>query len=280
MRKRIVNPEFPDLYRFSLWKDNTRIKDLIKARSSELSDPDFIETDFRYTQGKLEFGSPDILSELEVGDKEMINIEGAAGVEKFLTTLFPTQSRNTSPISEDDYEYYSSLTKIGGDEIFCLLIPEKVDTITAYDSHDTEALVIEFQDEEVRDSKALWILTSYNESKRELNLSYEAFKTDRNPIRRMSDYVLRNDSLTENWNGYIERDGFLYSNISNSLIGTSKLSNRPIYELKCRMVDEGWNRSRRYSIGDTAKIGDAVFRSVEENNIGNHPYYSRMWVKI
>jgi hypothetical protein len=46
------------------------------------------------------------------------------------------------------------------------------------------------------------------------------------------------------------------------------------------MVDEGWNRSRRYSIGDTAKIGDAVFRSVEENNIGNHPYYSRMWVKI
>ena len=287
-------------------------KDLIKAKSSELSDTDFIETDFRYFQGKLEFGSPDILNELEGGDKSTINGEGAAGVEKYLTTLFPTQSKKLSPEGEDTFEYYSSLTGIDGDETFCLLIPEKIDKVIAYDSHGKEALKIEFRDNEMLDSKVLWIVTTYKEptyvydedgnpvykkdgegniivddegnpvreqTARGINLSYEAYKGDRNPVKKMSDYVLRNNDLTENWEGYIEKDGFLYSRISGSLIGTSEKSDRPIYDLKCAMADDGWNRAKRYSIGDTAKVGNTVFKSIEANNIGNHPYYSRMWVK-
>ena len=204
------------------------------------------------------------------------------------------------------------MTGIDGDETFCLLIPEKIDKVIAYDSHGKEALKIEFRDNEILDSKVLWIVTTYKEptyvydkdgnpvykkdsdgniivddegnpvreqTARGINLSYEAYKGDRNPVKKMSDYVLRNNDLTENWEGYIEKDGFLYSKISSSLIGTSKMSDRPIYDLKCAMADDGWNRAKRYSIGDTAKVGDTVFESVEMNNIGNHPYYTRMWIK-
>jgi hypothetical protein len=54
---------------------------------------------------------------------------------------------------------------------------------------------------------------------------------------------------------------------------------RPIYDMMCGLIGEEWNRAKRYSVGDTAKVGDTVFKSVEANNIGNHPYYSRMWIK-
>jgi len=279
MRTEIINQEFPDLFRFSLWDGETKVKDLIRARSSELSDQDFIETDFRYSQGKLEFGCPNLLNELVSGDKDKIDDGGAASIEKYLSTLFPSLV-NDSGTDDSGIEYYSSLTKIGGDEIICLLIPESIDKITAFDSHEELAIVIEFEGDEIRDSKVLWIVTSYNsESPRKVNLSYEAFKGDRNPVRRMSDYVLRNTELTENYEGYTERDGFLYSSISGSLIGTERLEHRPIYDMMCEEEGEDWNRARRYSIGDTAKVGEVVFRSIESGNIGNHPYYSRMWIK-
>lgn len=279
MRTIIKNQEFPDLYKFSLLKSGSKVKDLIKARSSELSDSDFLETDFRYFQDKLEFGSPDLLNELVREDKNNINLEGEAGIEKYLSSLFPTLIKD-SGTEDDTIGYYSSLTKIGGDEIICLLIPELVDKIRAYDSRGEEAVEITFEGNEIRDSKVLWIVTSYTAgSPRTINLSYEAYKEDKNPVRRMSDYVLRNDSLTENWVGYSERDGYLYSSISGSLIGTSKIERRPIYDMMRGMSGEGWNRARRYSIGDMVRMGDTVFKSVESGNIGNHPYYSRMWVK-
>ena len=87
MRTIILNQEFPDLYKFSLYQGSTKVKDLIKARSSELSDPDFIETDFRYYQEKMEFGCPDLLNELVSDDKNKINTEGEAGIEKYLSSI-------------------------------------------------------------------------------------------------------------------------------------------------------------------------------------------------
>jgi hypothetical protein len=276
MRVEIINQEFPDLNKFVLYQGENAAKSLVKARSSELTDPDFIETDFRYHQGKTEFGSPDILNELVQSDKDKIG----ESIEKYLSTLFPTLIEDSSPLLIDTIEYYSSVTKVGGDELFCLLIPEDIDSIIAYDSHQKEAIRIEFQGDEVRDSKALWFVISYKpESPRVVNLSYEAYQGDRNPVRKMSEYVLRNDSLVLNWEGYEERDGFLYSKLSGSLVGTSRMTARPIYNMMCGLIGEEWNRAKRYSVGDTAKVGDTVFKSVEANNIGNHPYYSRMWIK-
>ena len=157
MRVEIINQEFPDLYKFVLYNGDNAEKSLVKARSSELSDPDFIETDFRYHQGKTEFGSPDILNELVQSDKDKIG----ESIEKYLSTLFPTLIEDSSPLLIDTIEYYSSVTKVGGDELFCLLIPEDIDSIIAYDSHQERALKIVFQGDEVRDSKALWFVISY-----------------------------------------------------------------------------------------------------------------------
>ena len=279
MNKQIINPKFPDLYTFILYSGDFISEYLIKAGTSEISDPDFLETNFRYFQDKLEFGSPDLLSELESSDKLRIGEDGIFGIEKYLITLFPTLSRDTSG-DTNNVRYFSSVTKMGGDELICLQIPEEIDNISVLDSNGDEALKIWFEGDEILDSKVIWIITSFTpESPRIINLSYEAYKGDRNPVRRMSEYVLRNDDLTENRKGYSEKDGYLYSDISGSLIGTSKIVRRPIYDMMCGLSGNGWNRAKRYSVGDTIMMGDTRYESVESGNIGNHPYYSRKWIK-
>ena len=143
-----------------------------------------------------------------------------------------------------------------------------------------EAVEVLFDSSEVSFSKILWMLTTYKEGDKVVNLSWTSYLGDRNPNWKMSDYVLRNDSLVPDYKGYHEVDGFVYSDISGSIVGTERVENRPIYDLiKLRVSDlEDWSRSRRYSISDRVILGDKVYESVESDNIGNHPYYSRKWV--
>lgn len=276
MTKEIKNPEFLDIYTIQLSSGGEIVKSLIKAGTSELSNPDFLETDFRYTQDKLEFNSPGILNELGKTDKQKINLEGLGGIEKYSVTLFPSVLNSQE---DDEFEYYSTKIGVNGDEIFCLLIPEEVDQVIMLDSKMEEAIVVSFEEGEIEFSKVLWVVCSSTGSPnpRTINLSYDAYKEDKNPVRRMSDYVLRNDELVENRMGYYIENEYLYSEISSSLVGTYKLENRPIYDLLKNFQDRSWNKRKRYSIGDTAWIGENRYESLESNNIGNHPYYSRLW---
>jgi hypothetical protein len=270
MRTRVLSPEFPDIssLRFS---DGSS---LIKAGTSELSDPDFIETDFKYNQGKLEFSSPNTLDELVGEDKVVIQED----TEKYLLTLFPTNTESGE--GADDISYFSSSIDSNGREIICVSISEGISWVKAYDSNGVEALEIELEGSEIDFSKVITIVTSYDSvSPVSINLSWEALEGDKNPIRGMSDYVLRNDAFVRNWKGYKEENGFLFSRISSSLVGTERVEERPIYNLLCGFSDELWSRAKRYSVGDKALVGNTEFESVEANNIGNHPYYSRMWVK-
>lgn len=274
MRTRIINPEFPDIYKLHLLSGSTVSSILVKAGTSNISDPDFIETDYKYSQGKLEFSSPGILNELVGNDKTVI--EG--NVEKYLLTLFPTNTLSSS--SPDNISYFSSSVSSEGEETLVVLIPEEISGVMMYDSKGWDAVEVTFEGDEIGFSKVLTVVTSYDPSSpTTINLAWTAFEGDKNPVKKMSECVLRNDAFVKEWKGYHEKNNFLYSNISNSLLGTEKLEDRPLYNFLKGFSGNWWNKRKRYSIGDKVVVGDTEFESLEANNIGNHPYYSRMWIK-
>lgn len=294
----IKNQNFSDIYEVRLYRQENEEADSIlrKVGTFGLSDSDFIETDFTYTQNKLEFSSPSLLDELVDQDKETMESEGVGNLEKYYLTLFPTIVFPDSS-SDDNITYFSSNLDSTGTETMCILIPEDIGWAKMYDIAGDLAIEIQFGineegvvNKELDCSKALTMMTTYSEPKEEkgekipfnINLSWMAYEDDKNPVRRMSEYVLRNDSFSENWKGYQEKYGYLFSNLSNSLVGTEKIEERPIYDLLKGFSASGgkwWNRSKRYSIGDRVVIGDIEYESLSPNNIGNHPYYSGMWVK-
>ena len=261
-----------------------------KAGSSFLSDPDFLETDFKYFQTKTEFYEPSILSFLEDQDKVMME-NGRWSEETYLLTLFPTFTNTRS--GEDRVTYFSTFINSKGTEILCVIIPENISEVKMYEekgssSEDrksgTESILVTFSETEREFSKVFWMITSYIEgSPKVLDLSWIAYHGDKNPNAKMSDYVLRNDSLVHDYRGTTINNEYLYSNISGSLIGTERLSisKSPIYYKKRLLANETiyWSSRKRYSIGDRVKVGkNMYYTSLENNNIGNHPYYSRMWV--
>ena len=222
-------------------------------------------------------------------NKETINASGLGGIEKYLSTLFPTVISGDP--RNDRIEYFNTYIDSTGKELFCFLVPESISEIWMYEEVIDEDWAIRIQfglkededgeivevPEEIYFSKAIWLITSYSkEGTKILNLSWTAYQVDKDPIRKMSEYVLRNDSFVSNFEGYHEKDGYIYSNISGSLVGTEEIS-RPIYD--SIIESKGWNRSKRYSRGDKAWLGSTEYESVESDNIGNHPYYSRMWIK-
>ena len=273
MRSTIIDRNFSEIRRI-VYSGKT----LIKSGTTELSNSDFLETDLKYHQDKLSFLGPDVLGDLVKNDKNLMIEEGLEGIEKRLLTLFPTVV-NDSESTENSISYFSTYTDKMGDEILCVLIPEDITEVDFYESEegDTKAMSVFFEDSEIEFSKALFLVIGSNVS--DPNLSYISYRKDKNGNRIMSDYVLRNDSLVSNYKGYHEECGFMYSGISSSIFGTTKVSNRPIYNLISSFQNESWNRCKRYSIGDKAKLGDEEYESIEPNNIGNHPYYSRYWIK-
>ena len=272
MRYEIINPCFSDLAKI-VFAD----KVLIRSGSTSLSDPDFLETNFKYFPDKAEPNPLDWLSE---EDKARLG-DDIGKVEKYLVTLFPTSSYSDT-ISSDSTSYFSTLVSQSGEEILCVIIPEDISEVTLSDSHGEEAVKVWFDGSEISDSKLLYILTTYKGGNpRILNLSYMAYQSDKEATWKMPDYVLRNDAFVSRFRGLEECDlGYIFSGISGSLIGTVKLGERPLYEFIGGLNPENaWNSRKRYGIGDKAMIGNVEYESVEPENIGNHPFYSRTWIK-
>lgn len=288
----IVDPSFPDLLGFNFCiKDDLHtgyyviVETIMKAGTSFLNNYNFDETDFKYNQGKLEIGNPSVLGELYPVDvRELLN--NSEGIRKFFTTLFPTYIKDPSSYFSSDINFFSTSTNIEGEETYCIDIKnsEISDVFGFVENTWTPALWLHFEEHELGFSKVVvMVISKKSETPRIVNISLEAYQGDNTPYRRMPKYVLRNDGLVNNWKGFTKKDGYLYSSISGSLVGTEKLeeSERPIYNLlkKFAEKEEGWNRSKRYSVGDCVTVGNYVYESVEPDNIGNNPIYSRTWIK-
>ena len=275
MRTVIKNRDFTEIRKILYLRNNSIENTLFNAGSSAISDPNFLETDFKYFQDKIEFSSPDLLDYLVIGDKS--NIIGGRRIEKSLVTLFPSLVKDSSGIGSTTF--FSTYIDNRGTEILAVLVPEGIDTIKMYEegSEVVETILLSFEGDEISFSKVIWLVTSYSEGSRAVNLSWTAYKGDKNPVKKMSDYVLRNDEFISDFSGLSYENGFVYSSISGSLVGTVKQEKRPIYNLLKGFAKDNWNKRVRYSLGDRVVVGGKTYESVEPNNIGNHPYYSRMW---
>ena len=280
----ILNPNFSDICGFRFARGSTVIDTVMKVETSAIGNPNFIETDFKYDQGKLEIKSPNILDEVDRNDQlSLINADGYESIQKFFLTLFPTYKESSA--SNQQTSYFSTSTNVDGDELYCLDIKNtEVNRLYGIDNSGASVLKIDFESSELGYSKVVVLIISFkSETPRIVNLSLTSYLGDNTPYRKMPSYVLRNDGLVENWRGLTEKYGFLYSDISGSLVGIERIPNnrRPIYNLLKDFSEKetSWNRAKRYTIGDYVKVGNCTYESVEPNNIGNNPVYSRMWVK-
>lgn len=281
----VLDPKFSDIRGFHLYEGSVISSTILKAGTSSLDDPNFVETDFKYDQGKIEIKSPSILDEVDRNDQlNLINADGTESIRKFFLTLFP--SYVNSSYSSQQINYFSTSTNVEGDELYCINVKnERVSSLLGFEEDsETPVIRINFEESELGFSKIVILVISFKEETLKIvNLSLTSYQGDNTPYKKMPQYVLRNDSLVENWNGLTEKHGYLYSDISGSLVGIERIpeARRPIYNLlkDFSEKEEGWNRAKRYTIGDCVKVGNYIYESVEPNNIGNNPVYSRMWVK-
>lgn len=265
---------FSDISIIYFYSGSSKVRTLYKSGTERLDNPEFLETDFKYFQDKQEFKGSDVLGYLDDQDKTKINNSKLGGIEKYLSTLFPTVI--PGDYRESTTDYFSSLINSVGDEIYCFLVPENVSRVVMIDDTGSEsktAIEVIFDSPEVVFSKVLWVMTSYKDGKKTINLSWIAYQGDENPNGKMSEYVLRNDSFSRNYRGYHERNGYLYSNISGSLIGTEKIESRPIYNL----FSQGWDRDYTYSSNEIARIHGVEYISIRSGNKGKYPPKSNSW---
>lgn len=283
----VLNPNFSDIcgFHFCYIHQGSSIilSTTMKAGTEFIDNQNFFETDFKYDQGKLEIKNPNILNEVEREDQfYKVDIDGYESINKHFLTLFPTCKN--FPYSSEQRNYFSTFTSIDGDELYSIDVRDtKVSQLLGFDNSGTSVLKIDFEDPELDYSKVVVLIISFkNETPRIVNLSLTSYLGDKTPYKKMPSYVLRNDGLVENWKGITERCGYLYSEVSGSLVGIERIPDdrRPIYNLLKEFTEreEGWNRAKRYTIGDCVKVGNYTYESVEPNNIGNNPIYSRMWV--
>ena len=275
MTYEILNPSFSEINRVVMGND----KVLMRCSTSSLKDYDFLETGIKYFPTKYGFSDVVLLDFLTGEDKSMIgtNLEG---IEKYLVTLFPTL-RKEEQIVGNFVEYFSTY-QTQENELFCIRVPEGYKKVEMYEVGAEKVMEVSFTDEESKEDRLLYMITTYKDENRVVvNLSYTAYQIDKNPNRKMSGVVLRNDSLVPRWKGIREGEtGLIFSEVSGSLIGTSKVSSRPIYELIKNRIGTEWNPRVIYSREDKVRIGDTEYRSLESGNKGNHPFYTRYWVKV
>ena len=273
MTYEILNPSFSEINRVVMGND----KVLMRCSTSSLKDYDFLETGIKYFPSKYGFSDVVLLDFLTGEDKSMIgtNLES---IEKYLVTLFPTVRPGDETIVGNYVEYFSTY-QTQENELFCIIVPEGYKDVGLYEDETDKVIEVKFTEEESKEDRLLYIITTYNNLERMVvNLSYTAYQVDKNPNRKMSDVVLRNDSLVSRWKGIREsKVGLIFSEVSGSLVGTSEITSRPIYELVKKNLSERWNPRVIYSRGDRVMIGENEYISLESGNKGNHPFYTRYW---
>ena len=275
----VVNSNFSEISYIEYLEGTQVISSYRRSSTSSLSGIDFLETNFKFIQEKIKFNDIVPLVYLDSSDRSIVDVSSES-IEKYLVTLFPSSLKTgTRKVSEG---YFSTLISPPS-ELLAIDIPEKISQVKMYENEsDTKpSLIINLQNE-ASDRKVLYIIFQYTkDSPVTVNLSYTSWVSDKNGNKKMSDYVLRNDSIQTVYPAVRENKlGYKFSEASGSLIGMTKLGGRPIYNLRKTRANDIWSPDKMYKMGETVTLGGSIrYKSLIPGNLGNHPYYSRCWVK-
>lgn len=138
--------------------------------------------------------------------------------------------------------------------------------------------------EEITCSKVVTIVSVNGEVENfTINTVQDSFYESQDPLRNLSDLVLRNDE----WYGSKDsisqvgvRLGSLYDLGTGTLLGNKITSSTPILDSKKKILSQvrKYSQDHAYNRGDVVSVGKTRYVSVSDNNRGNQPLISPEWL--
>lgn len=143
--------------------------------------------------------------------------------------------------------------------------------------------------EEITAKKLLYVvISSLNKESIEINLSYKAWTSSKDPQRNMHKWVIREDEMRSIMSNppIAEKDpvtGFWRDTISETILGTidKDIIECPILQrIKAKELSKKniWSPHVSYASGSRAIFRGEVWESIQSNNMGNKPSTTNAWI--
>ena len=138
--------------------------------------------------------------------------------------------------------------------------------------------------EEITCAKIVTLVSSLgNVENFSVDIPQSCFYESKDSLRNLNTIALRNDE----WYGSVNsinqvsvRDGNLYDLTTGTLLGNQKITNTPLLDLKRDLarIKTQYSQDHTYSKGDVTLVGKLEYVSLSDNNKGNQPLVSPLWM--
>lgn len=268
---------------------------------------DYNEYGWEFIVDKYKFNSEFLLNYLPDSSKELIGNK-LEDIDKIEKTLFPT-SVDQEEGEKSNIKYFGSIT-IGRQKLIMISVPRGYNELDLFDTtidNTKPRITVTFSEkEEINSNKIVWfVITSGGKNEvLDINLSFFSWENSINPHRNMNRYLLRNDEFHNTLadlnifgNLKSDKEDPLYVDLSsNTIVGNKRVDVSPegssIIQSKLNKYkgdsdddwekykgDPRWDRYITYSEGqEVSYLGDD-WTSLENNNRGNRPDTSSLWLK-
>lgn len=290
------NPQFKTLNKAIASGEQEEITYYYGSDSKLLDLEDYNEYGWEFIVDKYKFNSEFLLNYLPDSSKELIGNK-LEDIDKIEKTLFPT-SVNQKEGKKSNIKYFGSIT-IGRQKLIMISVPRGYNKLNLFDTtidNTNPRITVTFSEkEEINSNKIVWfVITSGGKNEvLDINLSFFSWENSINPHRNMNRYLLRNDEFHNTLadlnifdNLKSDKENPLYVDLSsNTIVGNKRVDISPevssIIQSKLNKYkgDSRWDRYITYSEGQIANYLGANWTSLENNNRGNRPDTSSLWLK-
>lgn len=255
-----IEPKINDIYKIKIGE-----VEYFKGEENPLS---FIEYDFSYIVPRI-IENNFINSELNEERVHETLIDNYTK-EQGWKNIFPTSIEVNEEKGNQYFGYLGNL--------YFLEIGPSSGIVEIYESSEDNdpRVTIDFDSNENRFWKFLYLYISATKVL-SINLSYEAWKIDKDPYRNRGKYVLKESDYKNyiinpvNESGIDKRSGTLLGNIveENTPILRKKIGKLNYIDYSPKIV---------YSSGDEVKYNNETYISISDHNVGNYPVISKEWM--
>lgn len=297
--KNYPNPQFKTLNKAIASNEQEGLEDITYYYGSDskiLDLEDYNEYGWEFIVDKYKFNSEFLLNYLPDSSKELIGNK-LEDIDKIEKTLFPT-SVDQKEGEKSNIKYFGSIT-IGRQKLIMISVPRGYNELNLFDTtidNTNPRITVNFsEEEEINSNKIIWfVITSGDKNEvLDINLSFFSWENSINPHRNMNRYLLRNDEFHNTLadlnifdNLKSDKENPLYVDLSsNTIVGNKRVDISPevssIIQSKLNKYkgDSRWDRYITYSEGQIANYLGANWTSLENNNRGNRPDTSSLWLK-
>lgn len=297
--KNYPNPQFKTLNKAIASNEQEGLEDITYYYGSDskiLDLEDYNEYGWEFIVDKYKFNSEFLLNYLPDSSKELIGNK-LEDIDKIEKTLFPT-SVDQKEGEKSNIKYFGSIT-IGRQKLIMISVPRGYNKLNLFDTtidNTNPRITVNFsEEEEINSNKIIWfVITSGDKNEvLDINLSFFSWENSINPHRNMNRYLLRNDEFHNTLadlnifdNLKSDKENPLYVDLSsNTIVGNKRVDISPevssIIQSKLNKYkgDSRWDRYITYSEGQIANYLGANWTSLENNNRGNRPDTSSLWLK-